>query len=58
MFNNYVLEKINKKMSDFQKANFRLNGYSFILSNYDIINADILSNSVYSEMNGNITTED
>ena len=54
MFNSYVLEKINKKMSDFQKANFKLNEYPFKLSNYDIINANILSNSIYDEKQSNI----
>ena len=54
MFNNSVLNQINKKMSDFQRANYKLYGYSFRLSNYDIINADILSNSVYDEKQSNV----
>ena len=54
MFNNSVLEQINRKMSDFQRANFKLYEYSFKLSNYDIINANILFNSVADEKQSNI----
>lgn len=54
MFNNSVLEQINKKISDFQRADFKLHEYSFKLSNYDIINANILSNSIYDEKQSNI----
>jgi len=54
MFNNSVLEQLNKKMSDFQRADFKINEYSFKLSNYDIINANILFNSVAAEKQSNI----
>jgi hypothetical protein len=54
MFNDLVLEQINKKMSDFQRANFKLYEHSFKLSNYDIINANILFNSVADEKQCNI----
>ena len=54
MFNDLVLNQINKKMIDFQRADFKIYEYSFKLSNYDIINANILSNSIYDEKQSNI----
>ncbi|MHC2994904.1 MAG: hypothetical protein IBV53_05325 [Candidatus Atribacteria bacterium] len=54
MFNNLVLEQINRKISVFQRANFKLYEYSFKLSNYDIINTNILFNSIVDEKQSNI----
>jgi len=54
MFNNLVLNQIKKMISDFEEAKFELNGYSFKISNYDIINTDILFNSVATEQKNNI----
>jgi len=54
MFNNLVLNQIKKMISDFEKAKYQLHGYSFKISNYDMINTGILFNSVANEQKNNI----
>lgn len=54
MFNNSVVSQIKKLISDFEKAKFELNGHYFKTSNYDVINAGILFNSIIAEQTDNI----
>lgn len=54
MFNDSVISQIKKLISDFEKAKFELNGHYFKTSNYDVINAGILFNSIKAKKNDNI----